>query len=136
MTAEFHRRALERVQALPGVQHAAYAWGVPLTGNNWPGRVIIEGQPVPASASEATELPLRSITSGYFEMLGLPLIEGRDFRSNDGGDAPPVAIVNQAFADRYFPDTATLGRKVWLRGPDRAADTKSSASWLTAAPTT
>ena len=43
---EFHRRALERVQALPGVQHAAYAWGVPLTGNNSPGRVIIEGQPV------------------------------------------------------------------------------------------
>jgi putative ABC transport system permease protein len=40
---DFHRRALERVQALPGVQHAAYAWGVPLTGNNWPMRVIIEG---------------------------------------------------------------------------------------------
>jgi len=116
--ADFHRRALERVQALPGVQHAAYAWGVPLTGNNWPMRVIIEGQPVPASAREATELPLRSITSGYFEMLGLPLIEGRDFRSNDDDHAPPVAIVNQAFADRYFPDTATLGKKVWLRGPN------------------
>lgn len=120
---EFHRRALERVQALPGVQHAAYAWGVPLTGNNSPGRVIIEGQPVPARASEATELPLRSITSGYFEMLGLPLIEGRDFRSNDADDARPVAIVNKAFADRYFPDTATLGRKVWLRGPDEPYNT-------------
>jgi putative ABC transport system permease protein len=120
---DFHRLALERVQALPGVQHAAYAWGVPLTGNNWPMRVIIEGQPVPASASEATELPLRSITSGYFEMLGLPLIEGRDFRSNDNDDARPVAIVNQAFADRYFPDTATLGKKVWLRGPNEPHNT-------------
>jgi putative ABC transport system permease protein len=121
--ADFHRRALERVQALPGVEHAAYAWGVPLTGNNWPMRVIIEGQPVPASAREATELPLRSITSGYFKMLGLPLIEGRDFRSNDDDDAPPVAIVNQAFADRYFPDTATLGKKVWLHGPDKPHNT-------------
>lgn len=120
---DFHRSALERVQALPGVQHAAYAWGVPLTGNNWPMRVIIEGQPVPASASEATELPLRSITPGYFEMLGLRLIEGRDFRSNDAEDAPPVAIVNQAFADRYFPGTATLGRKVWLRGPNEPHNT-------------
>lgn len=121
--ADFHRRALERVQALPGVEHAAYAWGVPLTGNNWPMRVIIEGQPVPASARDATELPLRSITSGYFEMLGLPLIEGRDFRSNDDDDAPPVAIVNQAFADRYFPGATALGKKVWLFGPDKAPNT-------------
>ncbi|HYZ84476.1 MAG TPA: ADOP family duplicated permease, partial [Bryobacteraceae bacterium] len=115
--ADFHRRALERVQALPGVRHAVFAWGVPLTGNNWPMRVIIEGQPVPARASEAPELPLRSVTSGYFEMLGLPIIEGRDFRSNDVEDAPPVAIVNQAFAERYFPGTTTLGKKIWLRGP-------------------
>jgi putative ABC transport system permease protein len=121
--ADFHRRALERVQALPGVQHAAYAWGVPLTGNNWPMRVIIEGQPVPASAREATELPLRSITPGYFKMLGLPLIEGRDFRSNDDERAPQVAVVNQAFAERYFPHTATLGKKVWLRGPRQPHNT-------------
>lgn len=43
----FHSRALERVAALPGVQHAAFAWGVPLTGNNWPDTVEIEGQPTP-----------------------------------------------------------------------------------------
>jgi putative ABC transport system permease protein len=121
--ADFHRRALERVQALPGVEHAAYAWGVPLTSNSWPMRVIIEGQPVPASAREATEIPLRSVTSGYFEMLGLPLIEGRDFRLSDDDHALLVAIVNQAFAGRYFPNTATLGKKVWLRGPDKPPNT-------------
>jgi putative ABC transport system permease protein len=121
--ADFHRRALERVLALPGVQHAAYAWGVPLTGNSWPMRVIIEGQPIPASAREAIEVPLRSVTSGYFDMLGLPLVEGRDVRSNDDGDAPPVAIVNQAFAERYFADTSALGRKVWLRGPNEPHNT-------------
>jgi putative ABC transport system permease protein len=121
--ADFHRRALERVQALPGIEHAAFAWGVPLTGNHWPMRVIIEGQPVPASANEATRLPLRAITSGYFDMLGLPLIEGRDFRPDDDNDAQPVAIVNQAFVDRYFPDTATLGRRVWLLGPDKPHST-------------
>jgi putative ABC transport system permease protein len=120
---DFHRRALDRVQALPGVGLAAYAWGVPLTGNYWPMRVIIEGQPVPASPKEAIALPLRSVTSGYFEMLGLPLVEGRNFRSNDVDDAPPVAIVNQAFADRYFPDTAVLGKKIWLRGPNNPHST-------------
>lgn len=120
---EFHRNSLVRVQALPGVEDAAYAWGVPLTGNNWPMRVVIEGQPLPATAKEATELPLRSITSGYFAMLGLPLLEGRDFRSNDDGQAPPVAIVNQAFAERYFPGTAALGKRIWMNGPDKPANT-------------
>lgn len=120
---DFHRRSLARLQALPGVENAAYAWGVPLTGNNWPMRVIIEGQPLPASAREATELPLRSITPGYFAMLGQPLKEGRDFRSNDDGHAPPVAIVNQAFADRYFPGSEALGKKIWMQGPARPANT-------------
>jgi putative ABC transport system permease protein len=116
--ADFHRRALDRIHSLPGVRHAVFAWGVPLTGNNWPVRVIIEGQPVPATESQAPELPLRSVTSGYFELLGLPIIEGRDFRSNDVEDKPPVAIVNQAFSDLYFPGTTALGKKIWLRGPN------------------
>ena len=118
--SDFHHRALDRVSALPGVRHAVYAWGVPLTGNNWPARVIIEDQPAPARQSEATEVPLRSITPGYFELLGMAVTEGRDFRSNDDDHAPQVAIVNQALADRYFPHTTTLGKKVWLFGPDKA----------------
>ena len=43
---DFHRRALDRVSAMPGVQYAAFAWGVPLTGNSWPATVEIEGQPL------------------------------------------------------------------------------------------
>src|SRR6185437_7660282 len=59
---DFHRRALDRVSALPSVQHAAFAWGVPLTGNNWPDTVEIEGQPpvtkqATASLSRCAPLP-------------------------------------------------------------------------------
>lgn len=43
--ASFHRQVLERVASVPGVQYAAFAWGVPLTGNNWPATMEIEGQP-------------------------------------------------------------------------------------------
>jgi putative ABC transport system permease protein len=121
--SDFHHRALDRVSTLPGVRHAVFAWGVPLTGNNWPACVIIEGQPAPASRSEAPEVPLRSITPGYFELLGIAVTKGRDFRSNDDDHAPQVSIVNKAFADRYFPDTTTLGRSVWLFGPDKAPST-------------
>jgi putative ABC transport system permease protein len=110
---DFHRRALERVSALPGVQYAAFAWGVPLTGNNWPATVGIEGQPEASKESERIALPLRSITPDYFKLLSLPILAGREFRSTDDRKSPNVAIVNQAFADRYFPHGNPVGKKFW-----------------------
>ncbi|HXM45225.1 MAG TPA: ABC transporter permease [Bryobacteraceae bacterium] len=111
---DFHHRALERVSALPGVQYAAFAWGVPLTGNNWPATVDIEGQPAAAKESDRISLPLRSVTEDYFKLLGLPILDGRDFRATDIRNAPSVAVVNQALADRYFPHAAAIGKKLWL----------------------
>ena len=99
--ADFHQRALERVSSVPGIQQAAFAWGVPLTGNNWPGMVEIEGRPVTKPADRIA-VPLRSVTPGYFSILGLTIAEGRDFRSSDTRNAPGVAIVNQSLVDRYF----------------------------------
>lgn len=114
--ADFHLRALERVAALPGVQHAAFAWGVPLTGNNWPAQVEIEGQPAATKASDRISLPLRAVTPGYFQLLGLAITEGRDFRASDTGDAAGVAVINRALADRYFPNANPIGRKLWFGG--------------------
>jgi putative ABC transport system permease protein len=119
--ANFHKQALQRVAAIPGVQYAAFAWGVPLTGNNWPATMEIEGQPLAVKESDKTALPLRAVTEDYFKLMGLPMIGGRDFRSSDEGETPNVAIVNQAFADRYFPRANAIGRKIWLRGRDRPA---------------
>jgi len=113
---DFHRRALERVSSLPGVQFAAFAWGVPLTGNSWPGSVEIEGQPVPARPSDRLSIPLRSITQDYFQLLGQPVLEGRSFRSTDDNQAARVTIVNKALVDRYFPQSNPIGRKVRLPG--------------------
>jgi putative ABC transport system permease protein len=114
----FHRRALERVSALPAVQNAAFAWGVPLTGNNWPATVEIEGQPAALKASDKIAIPLRSVTPGYFALLGLAL-EGRDFRATDDGKAPQVTVVNRALAERYFPNRSAIGKKIWWNGRDR-----------------
>lgn len=114
----FHHHALERVAALPGVEHAAFAWGVPLTGNNWTGPVEIEGQPRPAKASDELMLPLRAVTPDYFNLVGLPITDGRDFRNSDDQKSPAVAIVNRALADRYFPHGAAIGKKLWIFGHD------------------
>jgi putative ABC transport system permease protein len=112
---------LERVSAIPGVQYAAFAWGVPLTGNNWPATMEIEGQPPATKESEKTALPLRAVTEDYFKLMGTGMLGGREFRSSDEGKDPIVAIVNQAFADRYFPHVDAIGRKIWLNGRDKPA---------------
>ena len=117
--SSFHRQALERVAAIPGVQYAAFAWGVPLTGNNWPATLEIEGQRPALRESDKTALPLRAVTPGYFKLMSIALIDGRGFRSTDDDKAPSVAIVNQAFADRYFPHESPVGRKFWLNGRDK-----------------
>ncbi len=119
----FHRQALERVASLPGVQYAAFAWGVPLTGNNWPATLEIEGQPPAVKESDKTALPLRAVTPDYFKLMSMALIEGREFRSTDDDKAPAVAIVNKAFAERYFPQGNVIGRKFWLNGRDKPGTT-------------
>jgi putative ABC transport system permease protein len=115
----FHRQALERVSAIPGVQYAAFAWGVPLTGNNWPATMDIEGQPPAAKESDKITLPMRAATPDYFKLMELPLIDGREFRSTDDDKAPTVAIVNQAFTHRYFPNSNAVGRKIWFETRDK-----------------
>ena len=115
----FHRHALEKVASLPGVQYAAFAWGVPLTGNDWPATMEIEGQPPAAKESDKTGLPLRAVTPDYFKLMGMALIDGREFRSTDDNKAPNVAIVNEAFTRRFFPNSNSVGRKIWFNGRDK-----------------
>jgi putative ABC transport system permease protein len=117
----FHEHALEQVSALPGVDGAAFAWGVPLTGNAWPSRVQIEGYDPPNSSDGLIALPLRAVTSGYFDMLDQPVTVGRDFRNSDRPDAPQVAIVNETFVERYFGGGVAIGKKIWTRGRDAPA---------------
>ena len=70
--------------------------------------------------------PLRSVTQGYFRLLGLAITEGRDFRPTDVRKAPNVAVVNQALADRYFPHASALGKKVW--GPKAPRGTRATGA--------
>jgi putative ABC transport system permease protein len=134
---DFHERALERVSALPGVEGAAFAWGVPLTGNSWPGAFEIEGYIPPGSTDPSVFLEARAVTPGYFSLLGQAVEEGRDFRTTDrlpppnpaNPNAPPdlssvafVAVVNRAFVDQYYGGANAIGKNIWVPlGQNRAA---------------
>jgi putative ABC transport system permease protein len=116
---EFHLRALERVAALPGVKHAAFIWGLPLTGNKWEGNMEILGQENSIGSSpleRQINLPLRSASPDYFEALGIKIVEGRGFRSSDNDQSPRVAIINQAFVARHFSNRLPIGSKLRFSG--------------------
>jgi putative ABC transport system permease protein len=113
---DFHTRALERVSALPGVRQAAFVWGLPLTGNKWSGDMEIVGQPGSSKLKDQMNLPLRSVTPDYFDALGIKVADGRGFRPSDNSEAPPVAVVNEALAKRYFPKANPIGVKLRFAG--------------------
>jgi putative ABC transport system permease protein len=115
---DFHTRALERVSTLPGVTHAAFVWGLPLTGNKWTGAMEIVGRAGASTLTDRLQLPLRSVTSDYFDAMGIALIDGRGFRHSDDADAPRVAVINEALARRYFAGANPMGRKMRFAGAD------------------
>jgi len=110
--SDFHHRALERVATVSGVQRAAFVWGTPLTGNDWPSLIEIEDHSI-MKPSDRVAQPLRSVTPGYFALMGMPILDGRDFRDTDDRKATSVAIVNQAFADKYFTGGHAIGKHYW-----------------------
>ncbi len=102
---------LERVRAVPGVAAAGAASMVPLGfgGTNSSGTEI-EGY-TPAK-DENTSINRSSVTTGYFEAMGIPIVRGRSFERPDEGGGTHVVIVNQAFADRYWPGLDPIGRRL------------------------
>ena len=95
----------------------------------------IEGQPPAVKESDKIALPLRAVTPDYFKLMGMPLMDGREFRSTDDDKAPNVAIVNQAFARPLLSAMATQSdeNSGWTAEINRAS--KSSARSRTGEPT-
>jgi predicted permease len=113
-------RALREVHRLPGVVSAGATSRLPFAGSRWnPNRGIeIDGQAT-AQGAEGFWAIDYVITPGLLESLRVPIIEGRGFTAADGADAPPVVVVNQTMARRYWPDRSPLGAR--LRHGDEMA---------------
>jgi putative ABC transport system permease protein len=109
--AAFYGQLLERVKALPGVQSTGVINHTPLSGFGVIVFTGIEGQPPP---NQEKDLPIGvgAVSPDYFRTLQIPLISGRVYDERDRADAAKVAIVNQAFAQRYFPAGDVLGKRV------------------------
>jgi len=110
----FYDELLARLEGHPGVVSAAATMSVPLDGSGpMTTELEIENRPREANAPRPLA-DLRAVTPGYFRLLGIPLLRGRLFDERDARGAPPVAIVNQAMARRYWTSVGEdpIGQRV------------------------
>ena len=110
-TSAFYGQLLERVKAMPGVESAGTINHTPLSGFGVIVFTGIEGQPAP---DQDKDLPIGvgTVSPDYFRTLQIPLISGRVYDERDRADSQKVAVVNQAFARRYFPGGDVLGKRI------------------------
>lgn len=104
----FYQRALDEIQALPGVE-AAGITGDFFIGNSREQTLTVEGDE--RLISERMRIDIDEVSADFFRTLGTPLLGGRTFSAADGPDAPPVAIVNDAMARRVWPGRDPVGRR-------------------------
>ena len=108
-------RLVEETRALPDVRDVALARRAPLGFGGFPAAdARVEGYATPPG--EEMRVRYNAISPGYFETVRTRLVGGREFVSTDRADAEPAAIVNQAFADRYFAGRDALGGRVFALG--------------------
>jgi predicted permease len=112
---QFSRQLRERLLGSPGVTGAAYSDSIPLGFGlgKW-NDVMVEGYA--PRRGESLGVHHASVSPGYFDVLRMPLLTGRDFKLEDNDSAPRVMIVNESFARRFFDGRDPVGRRVQVRG--------------------
>ncbi|HEV8599772.1 MAG TPA: ABC transporter permease [Gemmatimonadales bacterium] len=119
----FQSRLLESVRGLPGVQHAGLANRIPFSRGNPQQNLFVEGQP-PRSGEAVPVINSRVASVGYFEAIGTPILQGRDFLPSDDPGDPPVVIVDETVARQYWPGGDPIGKRI-------RTSTDSGTPWLT-----
>jgi predicted permease len=105
---QFVEQLTRRLKALPGVRSASAGWPMPMSGSDATISFTVEGHPV-AKADHPSEA-IGVAQPGYFETMRIPLIAGRTFTDLDKTTSVPVAIIDQAFAKKYFAGVNPIGR--------------------------
>jgi putative ABC transport system permease protein len=111
----FHQSMAQRLVSLPGVSRASAVYPLPMSGHAWSGSVGIVGfARAPGEPEPHTEYAVA--LPGYFQAVGIPLLEGRDFADTDLATTPAVAVVDTIFARRYWPGQSAIGKRLATTG--------------------
>jgi predicted permease len=116
---DFYRDVQQRISTLPGVEHVSSGFGVPWRDSGALSisfTFAVEGAHRENSQDDS-RARFRSVSSGFFDTLGVPLLEGRDFRDTDRDGAERVVIISKSVADRLFPGREAVDRHLqWTDG--------------------
>jgi len=107
--AAFQQELLDRIRSTPGVEKAASTNIVPLGGSGWDNTVWIDGH----DSTQREISNFSSVSPDYFSALRIPIVSGRDFSSQDTGQSPRMAVVNEAFARKLGLGANPIGARFW-----------------------
>jgi putative ABC transport system permease protein len=110
--AAFYDGLLAGLSALPGVEGASAVSVLPLTGVAGRSDFLPEGEAPPAEGVPGWNAQLVAARPDYFQVVGIPLVEGRLPDASDGPESFPVAVINEATARRYFSEASPVGRRI------------------------
>jgi predicted permease len=113
---EFIRRVLDEIEVMPGVRGVSVATCIPFDLQGSEG-VFREEQPS-SSRADALSVLSNTVGVGYFQVMGIPVLKGREFDKHDDGSAPRVAVINEALAMRLWPSQDPLTRRIRLTNGD------------------
>lgn len=119
-TLRYFDRVLTSVRALPGVQSAALTTQLPLSGDYDSYGVHVESQPR-ANPDQDPDAFRYAVSDGYFETMHIPLRRGRFLTAQDRADQPAVAVINESFARKVWPNADPIGDRVRVGAADKGA---------------
>jgi predicted permease len=107
----YFRQLQERLAGLPGVERATIGSSLPTFGFNNVNSFVVANQPEPAPG-RAPNAAAADVMPGYFETLGVRLLQGRDFTARDNERAPHVVIINESMARKFWPGENPVGQRI------------------------
>jgi macrolide transport system ATP-binding/permease protein len=112
---DLYRRALERLEGVPGVRSATLSTAVPLFFGGFSRTTFRDDQDI-NDPRNGRLTQVNEVGDRYFETLGIPIVRGRAFTASDRPGSPPVIIINEAMARQFFPNEDALGRHLHIFG--------------------
>ncbi len=113
--------AMPRLSALPGVRQATFSTNLPVVGGIGVWDFQIEGRPDPGPGQPAWNAAPTFAAPGYFETVGMRLVRGRFFTTDDRANSELVALISEAFQRKYFPGEDPIGKRIRVQGNDKNA---------------
>ncbi len=113
----FYKEFESRVAHLPGVEAEGVVSALPLSGEVGWGQINVEGYAPPPG--QELQADFRIASTDYFRTMEIPLRKGRFFTEDDNADKPQVVIIDEKFAQRFWPDTDPIGKHLWFGDPKK-----------------